>query len=368
MNQFDENFATIDSFPRRAGGENAVCEKSGIAETAPGRTEKFFAAIDLGTNKCRLLIAQPGGSYGFQVIETFSSMVWLGDGLSADNLLHPSAIERAVTALRICAAKLSLYQPVALRVVGTAACRRAANAEDFLERVVRETGFAIEIISAEQEAMLALQGCAALIDQAEPYGLMFDIGGGSTEILWLEREMDAADQPPGLRRRGFVSLPFGVANLLNACQENGASLAPAQIMSSFAMMRDLIIAALKNFEYSQTIKDEIAENAVQMLGCSSTITTITAKHLDLKRYDRARVDGQFISRINIEREIAHILDELSQDHIAIPPIMSRRRHDFVLAGCAIIAAILSMWPVERLRVADRGVREGILLGLMEQSL
>ena len=162
-----------------------------------------------------------------EVVESFSSTVWLGDGLSEDNFLHEYAMERAITALRICAEKLSFYRPYALRAVATAACRNAKNADDFRERIANETGLEIEIISAEQEAMLALHGCSSLLDQKEPFALMFDIGGGSTEILWLERKNDTLSLPPQittpnhLDRRGFMSLPLGVSNLMNYCRNNG---------------------------------------------------------------------------------------------------------------------------------------------------
>ena len=225
MTQNETNFSSIidaDPAPHAAAQNNQTTSEEDtlirqeIDNLAiDNSTERLYAAIDLGTNKCRLLIARQSSGYSpiadfaatanvfteafqttigknrIEVVESFSSTVWLGDGMSQDNYLQDFAIERALTALRICAEKLSFYRPYALRVVATAACRNARNADDFRERVASETGLEIEIISAEQEAMLALQGCSSLIDQKEPFALLFDIGGGSTEILWLERQNDA---------------------------------------------------------------------------------------------------------------------------------------------------------------------------------
>ena len=406
MTQIQTNFSSIiDADPaphapaqnnQNQGGENTLSrekiDKLGIDTT----TERLYAAIDLGTNKCRLLIARQSSAYAataldatenifsqnfqnpiaqnrLEVVESFSSTVWLGDGMSEDNYLHDFAIERALTALRICAEKLSFYQPFALRAVATAACRNARNADDFRERVASETGLEIEIISAEQEAMLALQGCSSLIDQKEPFALLFDIGGGSTEILWLERQgdtqthVDSVTMPQNIERRGFISLPLGVSNLMTHCRNHGFDLDTRYTMKCFNQMRDTVIDLLQEFEQNQQICDHIEQYGVQMLGCSSTVTTIIAKHLELKRYDRSRVDGQFITRVALQNEITDILQEISESQSYSPLFSRHKRRDFVLAGCAIITAIIDIWPVERLRVADRGVREGILLGLMGQS-
>lgn len=314
-----------------------------------------FAAIDLGTNNCRLLIARPL-SDGFEVIDAFSRIVRLGDGLGRHDRLSIPAMDRTIAALRVCAAKLDRHRPQAMRVVATEACRRARNGTQFLRRVRRETGLDIEVISAEEEARLALAGCAALLTRDRPHALLFDIGGGSTELIWLDVPPSG---PPTMR--GWISLPAGVVNLVD--REAAEATSPA----GFKRMRDQILGLLGPFEAANGIMAEVAAGRVQMLGCSGTVTTLAGIHFGLPRYDRSRVDGSFLTREETRTVSARLLamnDEERMEH----PCIGRGRSDLVIAGCAILDAICTVWPVDRLRIADRGVREGILLGLMGAEL
>ncbi len=315
-----------------------------------------FAALDLGTNNCRLLIARPVGA-GFRVVDAFSRIVRLGEGLAATGTLSDEAIERAVEALKICGAKIAGRKVEAGRYVATEACRRAANCAVFLARVQREVGLEIEIISSREEARLVVAGCSPLLHSRTPYAIIFDIGGGSTEIVWLRLWRG----PDGRRRLlilGAVSLPFGVVTLTD--RFGGTEVAPA----TYRLMVAEAAAALVPFECRHRILRKVHAGKVQMLGSSGTVTTLAGIHLALPRYIRAMVDGSMLTFEQIAAVSAHLagLDFAGR---AANPCIGHERADLVLSGCAVLDAICATWPVGRLRVADRGVREGILLDLMQ---
>jgi exopolyphosphatase/guanosine-5'-triphosphate,3'-diphosphate pyrophosphatase len=319
---------------------------------------ELFAALDLGTTNCRLLVARPAGE-GLRIIDSFSRIVRLGEGLSSSGVLSEPAMRRTIEALEICAAKLQHRRVTHARYVATEACRRAANCADFLVRVREATGLELEIIHTGEEARLALAGCAPLLDPRLPHALVFDIGGGSTEILWV-----------GLRRRrsgrvrteirGVVSLPFGVVSLTERYGRGDAA------GFSFGEMVDDIRSAFQDFDSEWRIARQIARGGVQMLGSSGTVTTLAGIHLGLPRYDRSRVDGMQMGFPDIARIIGELVATDAAGRAA-QPCIGPNRADLMIAGCAILQAICATWPVGRLRVADRGVREGILCGLMDAA-
>jgi exopolyphosphatase / guanosine-5'-triphosphate,3'-diphosphate pyrophosphatase len=347
------NLARAPLQPERAGSEDLP-----IANPAPlvRRFAPQFAALDLGTNNCRLLVARPAG-VGFRVVDAFSRIVRLGEGLSATGVLSEDAMERTLEALRVCAAKISARSVAAGRYVATEACRRAANCEVFLARVEHEVGLAIEIISTTEEARLVVAGCGPLLHPRIPYAIVFDIGGGSTEIVWLR----LSSGPEGHRRPyilGSISLPFGVVTLTD--RFGGAEVSPATYRTMIAEAA----AALVPFERRHHILRHVRGGRVQMLGSSGTVTTLAGIHLALPRYIRALVDGSMLTFDQIAAVSAYLagLDFAGR---AANPCIGHERADLVLSGCAVLDAICATWPVGRLRVADRGVREGILLDLMQ---
>ncbi len=333
---------------QKAGGGRNRSDRGG----AWHGTAATFAALDLGTNNCRLLVARRAGANGFRVVDAFSRIVRLGEGLSATGRLAEAAMDRTVDALRVCATRLAQRGVTRGRYVATEACRRAVNCGEFLDRVRRETGIAIEIIDSDEEARLAVAGCAPLLAPAVPHSVVFDIGGGSTEIAWLHRA-----RPSGaLQQLGLVSLPYGVVSLTE--RYGGDSFTEASYGAMVAEMR----AALAPFEAQHGIARHIEGGKVQMLGSSGTVTTLAGIRLDLPRYSRAAVDGtllDFADIIQCSRRLAAMDFARRASHPCIGP----DRADLVVAGCAILEAICAIWPVGRLRVADRGVREGILMDL-----
>jgi exopolyphosphatase/guanosine-5'-triphosphate,3'-diphosphate pyrophosphatase len=313
-----------------------------------------YAALDLGTNNCRLLVAR-ATDQGFRVIDAFSRIVRLGEGVRASGRLSDAAMERTLDALKICAGKIAHRGVTRARYVATEACRRAGNCEDFLERVRALTGIAIETITTEEEARLAVTGCAPLLDATMPYAIVFDIGGGSTELVWLRLGVDPLRDPEIL---GSISLPFGVVTF--AERYGGDVISRAGYDAMVAEAR----AAMMEFAEFHQVARHLAAGQVQMLGSSGTVTTLAGVHLALPRYIRAVVDGSLLTFAQIAAVSRHLAG-LDIDGRAASPCVGRERADLVLSGCAILDAICATWPVGRLRVADRGIREGILFDLIQ---
>ncbi len=309
-----------------------------------------YAAVDLGTNNCRLLIAVPAAD-GFRVIDAFSRIVRLGEGVGDGGDLSDAAIARTIVALRVCADKIRRRGAHHVRAVATEACRRAANAGRFIDRVESETGLRLEVISPREEVDLALIGCRPLIDRSAGHAIVFDIGGGSTELSWIRVLED------GLELEGWTSLPWGVVNL--AERHGGDSMTP----ESFEAIVADIDGALDDFDRRNGIATAVAAGTVQVVGTSGTVTTLAGLHLGLAFYDRRRVDGISLDYARLS-EISHRLRAMNYAERAALPCIGPDRADLVVAGCAVLEAIQRRWPAGRLRVADRGLREGILIGLM----
>ena len=318
-----------------------------------GRWAHTYAAIDLGTNNCRLLVARPTRS-GFRVIDAFSRIVRLGEGLGEAGQLGEDAMDRTIEALKICADKMRRRGVDRRRSVATDACRRAGNGVAFLERVAAETGLTLETISAEEEAGLALKGCLPLIEPEAPYALVFDIGGGSTEVMLMDARNGGSDMT------GWVSLPFGVVNL---SERYGGGRLPVSVYDAMVAEVDFYLSP---FCERYDISAMVGRGEAQLLGTSGTVTTLTGVHLDLPRYDRAVVDGAFLNFDDIRVMCDRLRGQDCADRAAHPCIGAERA-DLVVAGCAILEAICRRWPIGRLRVADRGLREGILLNLIRDA-
>lgn len=318
-----------------------------------------LAALDLGTNNCRLLVARPCGS-SFRVIDAFSRVVRLGDRLAVTGELALTAMDRTVEALQVCARKLRRRGVTGFRGVATEACRRARNGGAFVARVAAETGIPLEIIGAREEAMLALTGCAPLLDATIRHALLFDIGGGSTEVTFLRCDGPAEGGESGNSGWAIVdsvSLGLGVVVL---AERLGHDVVAAD---AYEAQVEETAAKLAAFEAAHDIGSKLAQGEVQMLGTSGTVTTLSGIHMNLPRYERSLVDGSWLELTAI-RGICASLRLLDRAGRAANPCIGFERTDLVLAGCAILEGILRVWPVPRLRVADRGLREGILLNLM----
>jgi exopolyphosphatase/guanosine-5'-triphosphate,3'-diphosphate pyrophosphatase len=347
---------------------------------APAKTTDTpaYAALDLGTNNCRLLIARPSRR-GFVVIDSFSRIVRLGEGLSKTGRLSDRAQTRAVDALRICARKMQRHNVVRARLVATQACRMADNGARFLNRVRSETGLELEVLSQEHEAHLAVAGCSTLLDRNCDLALVFDIGGGSSELVWLDLNRQRRSQKAARQRhddRGqstaaaratvdngilaWTSLPVGVVTL--AERFNGHHVTP----ESFEAMVNDVLGMLDGFEEKNRINQRLRSGRVHYLGTSGTVTTVAGIKLQLAKYDRQKVDGCWL-HVDEVRSVTNQLLAKSYEERCAEPCIGRDRADLVLAGCAILEALLRLWPTERLRVADRGLREGILSLLMAED-
>jgi exopolyphosphatase/guanosine-5'-triphosphate,3'-diphosphate pyrophosphatase len=332
-------------------------EQSGPSQAKPPpRREKqrhTYGAIDLGTNNCRLLIARPTGG-AFTVIDAFSRIVRLGEGLSQSGRLSDEAMDRAVAALSICADKLRRRNVSLSRSVATEACRRATNGRDFADRVRDVTGIALEIIEPHEEARLAVLGCHKLLEPGDGPALIFDIGGGSTELVLIEQS-DA-----GPRIRAWWSAPWGVVSLTES--EGKEALEGPDRLAAYKRMRERARHAFSRFAMMLPEKKE----GIRLLGTSGTVTTLASVHLALPSYDRRAVDGLHVPMEAMQTISAMIAGMDYEERTALPCIGSERA-DLVVAGCAILEAIMEIWPARNLGVADRGIREGILRAMMARD-
>ena len=346
--------------PRRRGIDPARSARPAAIERGPAphnvrHHARHYAALDLGTNNCRLLIARPHDD-GFAVVDAFSRIVRLGEGLAATGRLSDAAIERTIAALKVCSDKLRRRNVTLARSVATEACRRATNGTDFIARVLRETGIHLDIISAEEEARLAVLGCHALLEPGDGPALVFDIGGGSTELVLI----DTPGPVPTVR--DWHSAPWGVVSLTESVHLNAAGAARGEGArdAAYQRMRALVSESFAPF----AARLPRPARPPRLLGTSGTVTTLASVHLKLERYERAKVDG-LIAPADAMRRISQQLAGMSLHERAQLPCIGRERADLVVAGCAILEGILDLWPAERLGVADRGIREGILRRLME---
>lgn len=319
----------------------------------------IYAALDLGTNNCRLLIARPH-DHGFRVLDGFTRIVRLGEGVSVTGRLAEGAMDRTMEALRHCRNKLREHQPARMRLIATEACRAAENGPAFLDRVKEELGIELEIVDRRTEAELAVTGCADLIEGSAAGALMFDIGGGSSELAWLDFR---GGRPKTQGRmsasiRSWQSLPVGVVSI--AEKFGGVNVTP-QIFES---MVAFVAEHLRQFRGREKLRQMIANHPVHLIGTSGTVTTLAGLHLGLERYERQKVDGLWMKRAEVD-ETMKVLLGMSFDRRVAHSCIGRDRADLVLPGCAIFEAIRREWPTERVRVADRGLREGILISLMD---
>lgn len=357
--------------PKRLTGAGAV--PNAVEPPAPDKPENapLYAALDLGTNSCRMLIAKPDGKQ-FRVVDSFSKSVQLGAGLESSGQLSRASIRRTVQALHICRNKLKQHNVTRMRLVATEACRRASNAAQFNRQVFRETGLKLDIIEPIEEAQLAAVSCAPLVSKNTEQLLVVDIGGGSTELVWV----DISKVPPHERRRsimrlhaGFnpsntdqaqakvvdwISVPLGVATLREQFED------VADDAARFALMSCHFEDLLEGFT---PFANEQAKDGFQIVGTSGTVTTVAASHLGLRHYDRNKVDGLCMTSGQIDKVVRGYL-ALGPDGRRADPRIGRDRQALIMSGAAILQALLRIWPTERLSVADRGLREGLLYAQM----
>ncbi|MCU0827892.1 MAG: Ppx/GppA family phosphatase [Tabrizicola sp.] len=364
--------------PRRADATDAEVE---TAKGAVSRAEEpsaladpgsapLYAALDLGTNSCRMLIAQPKGSQ-FSIVDSFSKTVQLGVGLEATGRLSRASMGRTIQALRICEKKLDRHGVTRMRLVATEACRRARNAREFIRQVRRETGLSLEIIAPEEEARLAVISCAPLVSPTTEQLLVVDIGGGSTELVWIDLSAVAPGERPkaimrlhmGFDAQGegavarvvdWISVPLGVATLKDQFIDVDDDAARFALMSWFFE---------ENLASFSPYNAQNARDGFQIIGTSGTVTTVAASFLNLKRYDRTKVDGLQMTSDQIDLVIREYL-ALGPEGRRTDPRIGRDRHALIMSGAAILQALMRIWPTDRLSVADRGLREGLLYAQM----
>jgi exopolyphosphatase/guanosine-5'-triphosphate,3'-diphosphate pyrophosphatase len=344
------------------GKPHRPAEKSpqkAAAQTGPNRAGPLLAVLDLGTNNCRLLIAAPqlgrggqaGQAGGFRIVDSFSRIVRLGEGVSRTGHLSDAAIERTIAALKVCSDRIAKHRVRHVRAIATQAARLAGNADVLVRRAWEEAGLDLRVISAEEEAELAADGCAPLIGRKYKGALVFDIGGGSTEIIWLQKGQI------GPQQKLAASIPVGVVSLA----ESYGAAAASRV--GFDRMRLDLINRFKPF--AEQMGENFDVRRHHLLGTSGTVTTLAAIALKLPRYNRTRVDGSWHETAHMLRVVDRLVG-LDIEALAKIGSIGHERADLMLPGCAIFAAIYSLWPSPVLRVADRGLREGMLRRLVRE--
>ena len=357
--------------PKRPSGAGALEKRTEARPvTRADGSPDLYAALDLGTNSCRMLVAAPDGA-GFRVVDSFSKTVQLGTGLENSGRLSRGSMSRTIQALRICQQKLKKHRVRRMRLVATEACRRAANAAEFISRIRRETGLQLEIIEAEEEARLAVISCAPLVSPKTEHLMVVDIGGGSTELVWIDlsdvpkRQRQKAimgiragfrdtPQVSGARVVDWISVPLGVATLRDQFTDVEDDAA------RFALMSWYFEENLADFA---PYHDTETHERFQIVGTSGTVTTVAASHLGLKRYDRTKVDGLRMTSEQIDSVIRSYLT-MGPTGRRSDPRIGQDRQALIMSGAAILQALMRCWPTDRLSVADRGLREGLLYAQM----
>jgi exopolyphosphatase / guanosine-5'-triphosphate,3'-diphosphate pyrophosphatase len=346
-----ENGANAGEQPR--GGAKKRRRQPG--KGGQNRRADRYAALDLGTNNCRLLIAAPRGK-DIRIVDAFSRIVRLGEGVSQSGVLSGAAMGRAMSALRACAEKIERRGATHIRCIATQACRSASNGVAFLDKVRLETGLAFEIISTQEEARLAAAGCSELLDPEAPAGLVFDIGGGSTEISWIRRN----GRDGVVEIAAWTSMSFGVVSL--AEKWGGRDISS----KTYEEIVEEVRAGIAKVGDPAGLRTVFENDSAHLLGTSGTVTSIAGVHLELPRYRRDRVDGMWLSSTDV-RKVSEYLRAMSFEKRAEEPCIGLERADLVVCGCAILEALQREWPASRIRVADRGLREGILDDLAREA-
>ena len=325
-----------------------------------------YAALDLGTNNCRLLIASPTPR-GFRIVEAYSRIVRLGEGLTASGRLSDAAMERSLAALRVCADKVRRRRVVRVRAIATQACRMAENGPAFVRRVAEETGLDLQIITPREEAQLSVAGCLNLLDREMDAALVVDVGGGSTELSWVDLKGEGLDAQPRrfqasrLPIKAWLSIPVGVVSLAERFPEGERA-----DRAWFRAMVDDVKARIEAFPHAEPLRPVFQSGRAHLVGTSGAITSLAGLHLNLPRYDRSKVDGLWLRDSDCVAVSERLLGQTAAERAA-QPCIGPDRADLVLAGAAILRAVQELWPCERVRVADRGLREGLLLSLMAEQ-
>ncbi|WP_254492772.1 Ppx/GppA phosphatase family protein [Bartonella sp. B1099] len=332
------------------------CQAPFLRQFSQVKSPPLYAALDLGTNNCRLLIASPSKPGYFRVVDAFSRIVRLGEGLINNGFLNTQAMDRAIEALKICRLKLKQRHIKRYRLIATEACRSAENGKHFIQRVLDETGLELEIVDRQTEARFAVTGCSTLVEPNTEAIVLFDIGGGSSEIVLLDVSQKRSFRLAG-QITAWTSLPVGVVTLAERFGGNNISL------DEFEKMKSYVRGLLNNFSDRHKLGALAQGSKFHLLGTSGTVTTLAGMYLNLERYDRKKVDGIWMDDADITLMTKRLLSWDIEKRI-INPFIGRERADLVLAGCAILDVIREIWPSQRLRVADRGLREGILIELM----
>lgn len=310
--------------------------------------KKYFAAIDLGSRNCRTIVGCQSKAGAFEYIETYSKSVSLADGVAASKKLSRKSMDRTIEALAFCSKVLSRYAGLTYLAVATDAMRRAENASVFIKRVKRELGLIISIITPQEEAYYAALGCIEVLSLETEIFVVFDIGGGSSEIALCRQKSDK-----DIELIDSLSIPYGVINLLESKDHLTFSGYSNLVQKISDLSRDFLN------QYATTL-DFV--NNFQCIGTSGTTTTVAALNMNLRFYDREKINDSILQFSEILKTV-HYVQSLSEDERKLHPYISQSNEDLVLGGLTILEGIVRGLPASTITVTDRGVRDGVVYAL-----
>ena len=293
------------------------------------------AAIDVGSNTVRMLIGECRDNMLYPE-KYYRSISRLAGGFSPQNELADESMERTLDVLNRYSKILQSSGVADVRVVGTAALRRAVNRQLFVDRVQTETGLVIEIIDGAEEARLMARGVLSVVQPVPAAAVIFDIGGGSTEFVCVQQGMIKFQQSYAL---GVVQLSEGFSTVQ---QRNNYV---AQVVSRFVAM---------------LAGHDLLAQPYQLIGTAGTLTTLAAMHLQLAEYD-ARLINNHVIPAGYLRTLQLKLQAMSEFERENLIGMEKGRGDLILPGLDIVLQLLERFELKELKIADSGLLEGVLL-------
>ena len=310
-----------------------------------------LASIDVGSNTVRLLLAQPLPGQTFRPLRVERIITRLGGNFSSRKGLDKLSMERTVEALRSFAEVLEGEGVEKIFAVGTGVLRKARNRSAFIKAVRAQTGFSLRIISGREEARAMARGVLGSLKDRTTPRLIVDVGGGSTEIIWMERQT----------LRKSVSLDLGVVGLTERfLSEDPPNPAEMEALNRFVQA---ILAEVRRHWEKEGWDDRKVHS--HLAGTAGTVTTLGAIALSLSVYDPQKVTGHRIPFSKLRR-MHRLLSSLSLKERGRVPGLEKGREDLILAGSAILLNLMEVFGRSALEVIDSGLLEGVLLEGMDQ--
>ena len=312
----------------------------------PRQHRRRFAGIDIGTLTCRLLIADLAPGHPLTELRSERRILRLGEGVDQTKRLSPVAMDRVIACLQEWRNVIDGYQVEQSSVVATSAVRDAVNRDEFLERVKREAGFDVEVISGEEEARRTLLGIRSGLPTGVTDILALDIGGGSTEFI-----LDRPGDKPIVR-----SINIGVVRLCERVLHHDPPMAEELQQAREWVTRETKAAVADMGDYRQA----------RFVGTAGTVTSLAAMAQKLPTYEPARIHN-YVLRLETIRELERaLLTRTKAERVGLLGL-EKNREEVIAAGAIIIRTIIDALGLRECLVSDLGLREGVLIDLFGKA-